>query len=217
MSGIDIVWEHRDVLLAGFGNTLLLFSVAALASLGLGAVLTMALMARSRLARRLATLYVDSMRCMPFLLFAYLLYFGLPSLGIRMNNWTSGLVALILYNTAYMAELLRAAWSSLPKDNIEAGQAFGFHGWRLVRHIILPQVFFAAAPMIGNQTIQIVKDSAFLTIIAVSELTHAAMAIQTTYFVPFASFVAAILFYWATCMVIELGVALVGRRALVRR
>lgn len=217
MSGAAIVWEHRDVLFAGFYNTILLFGIAAVASLALGVLLTMALMARSRIVAGLAFAYVDAMRCVPFLLFAYLLYFGLPSLGIRMGNWTSGLIALILYNIAYMAELLRAAWGSLAKDSIEAGHAFGFQGLGLVRRIILPPVFFAAAPSIGNQAIQILKDSAFLTIIAVSELTHAAMAIQTTYFVPFASFVAAIALYWLTCMVIEVGVAFVGRVAQARR
>ncbi|TFF27093.1 amino acid ABC transporter permease [Jiella endophytica] len=217
MNGLAIVWDNRGVLLAGFANTLTLSFVAAVVSLLLGTLLAMALMARAKPVRLVATLYVDAMRCVPFLLLAYLIYYGLPSFGIRMSNWTSGLIALIVYNIAYMAELLRAAWSNLSKESIEAGHAFGFHGLKLVRRIILPPVFFAAVPMIGNQTIQIVKDSAFLTIIAVAELTQAAMAIQTTYFVPFASFVAAIALYWITCMAIETGVAFVGRAARTRQ
>lgn len=217
MNGFAIVWDSRDVLLSGFANTITLSAIAAVVSLVLGTFLAMALMARSKAARIAATLYVDAMRCVPFLLLAYLIYYGLPSFGIRMSNWTSGLIALIVYNVAYMAELLRAAWVNLPKESIEAGHAFGFHGLKLVRRIILPPVFFAAVPMIGNQTIQIIKDSAFLTIIAVAELTQAAMAIQTTYFVPFASFVAAIALYWITCMAIETGVAFVGRVAKARQ
>ncbi|MCB8838316.1 amino acid ABC transporter permease [Aurantimonas sp. VKM B-3413] len=217
MNGFAIVWDNRDVLFAGFANTVIMSLIAAVFSLLFGALMAMALMARSKLLSRSATVYVDAMRCVPFLLFAYLIYFGLPSFGIRMDNWTSGLIALILYNIAYMAELLRAAWRDLPKESIEAGHAFGFSGLKLVRRIILPPVLFSAVPMIGNQTIQIVKDSAFLTIIAVAELTHAAMAIQTTYFVPFASFLAAIFLYWITCMVIEAGVAAVGRVAEARR
>jgi polar amino acid transport system permease protein len=157
------------------------------------------------------------MRCVPFLLFVYLIYFGLPSLGLRFDNWWSGVLALILYNTAYMGELLRAAWTNLPKDLIEAGHAFGFVGWRLFRRIILPPVLFSAIPLIGNQLIQIVKDSAFLTVIAVAELTHQATSLQTTYFVPFASFIAAVLLYWVTCAAIESTVGLANRFAEARR
>ena len=100
---------------------------------------------------------------------------------------------------------------------IEAGHAFGFVGLNLFRRIVLPPVILAAIPMIGNQLIQIIKDSAFLTIIAVPELTHEASSIQATYFVPFAAFVTAVLLYWLLCLIIEAAVAGIGRLAEARR
>jgi polar amino acid transport system permease protein len=157
------------------------------------------------------------MRCVPFLLFAYLVYYGLPSLGIRFTNWGVGLLALTLYNAAYMAELLRAAWAGLSREMIEVGHAFGFVGLNLFCRIVLPRVLLAAIPMIGNQLIQIIKDSAFLTIIAVPELTHEASSIQATYFVPFAAFVTAVLLYWVLCLIVEAAVARIGRIAEARR
>jgi len=160
-----------------------------------------------------ATALVDAMRCVPFLLFAYLIYYGLPSLGLRLSNWSSGLAALVIYHMAYMAELLRGAWRQLPAETIEAGRAYGFHGLGLFRRIILPPVVFIALPALGNQVIQIIKDSAFLTIIAVTELTHAATAIQATYFVPFASFIAALLLYWVMCLAVEGLVGAMSARA----
>ena len=217
MGEFHVVWQHRDLIIGGFENTLMIVALAAIGSLTLGALLTMPLMSRHRAIARLATVYVDAMRCVPFLLFVYLIYFGLPTLGITFDNWSSGVLALILYNTGYMAELLRAAWSNLPKELIEAGHAFGFVGWGLFRRIILPPVLFSALPLIGNQLIQIVKDSAFLTIIAVGELTHQATSLQTTYFVPFASFIAAVVLYWATCVTIESAVGLANRFAEARR
>jgi polar amino acid transport system permease protein len=217
MGEFGIVWQHRDMIIFGFENTLMIVALAAVGALTLGALLTIPLMSRSRAIAALATAYVDTMRCVPFLLFVYLIYFGLPSLGLRFDNWWSGVLALILYNTAYMGELLRAAWTNLPKDLIEAGHAFGFVGWRLFRRIILPPVLFSAIPLIGNQLIQIVKDSAFLTVIAVAELTHQATSLQTTYFVPFASFIAAVLLYWVTCAAIESTVGLANRFAEARR
>ena len=83
--------------------------------------------------------------------------------------------------------------------------------------MILPPVLFAAAPTIGNQAIQIIKDTAFLTIITVEELTHAATVIQAKYFLPFASFLTAVLLYWIMCLAVELMVRLVAARAELRR
>ena len=90
-------------------------------------------------------------------------------------------------------------------------------GLRLFRRIVLPPLALNAAPVIGNQIIQIVKDSAFLTIIALPELTHAASAIQSQYFVPFAAFIIAMLLYWALCLVVEACVSTLGRMADARR
>lgn len=212
-----IIWQQRADVLSGLFDTLGLLAVAAVASLVLGALLTPALMSKRPAIARLAMLYVDAMRCAPFLLFVYLIYFGLPTVGIRMSNWWAGAVALILYNTAYMAELLRGAWAGLPTPMIEAARAYGFHGLGLVRRIVLPQVVTVALPMIGNQLVQIVKDSAFLTVIAVGELTHQMNGIQATYFIPFAAFITAVLLYWAICLVIEGGSGLLSRFAEERR
>lgn len=217
MNEFAIVWQHRDLLLIGFENTLIIVALGATGALALGILLTIPLMSSRPGIVALGAAYVDSMRCVPFLLFVYLIYFGFPTFGIQFDNWWAGVVALILYNAAYMAELLRAAWKNLPKEAIEAGHAFGFTGWGLFRRIIIPPVLYSSLPLIGNQLVQIVKDSAFLTVIAVAELTHEATSLQTTYFVPFASFVAAVFLYWMTCMTIETGVAFANRLAEDRR
>ncbi|WP_439815590.1 amino acid ABC transporter permease [Zavarzinia sp. CC-PAN008] len=212
-----VVFGEWERLLHGFWQTIWLAVGSAAAALVLAMPFAMALMSRNRAIAVLARILVDGMRCVPFLLFAYFIYYGLPSLGIRFSSVMAGLIALILYNTAYMAELLRAAWANLAPEAIEAGHAFGFHGWGLFRRIVLPPVVLQAVPMIGNQVIQIVKDSAFLTIITVPELTHVASAIQAEKYVPFASFVTAIFLYWVICFAVELVVNAVGRVAEARR
>jgi polar amino acid transport system permease protein len=212
-----IVWSERGLLLSGLANTTILSILATMAALLLGAVLTTALMAQNRPVALTARAFVDLMRCVPFLLFAYIIYYGLPSLGVKFDNWSSGLAALIIYNTAYMAEILRGAWAAQPREPIEAGIAFGFPELRLFRRIILPPLVLNAGPVIGNQMIQIVKDSAFLTIIALPELTHAASSIQSRRYVPFAAFITAVFLYWGLCLVIEAGVSAVGRLAEARR
>ena len=74
-----------------------------------------------------------------------------------------------------------------------------------------------AAPMLGNQTIQVIKDTAFLSIIAVPELTHATSSIQSMYYVPFGAFVVAVACYWALCVLVELAVGRVELAAEGRR
>jgi polar amino acid transport system permease protein len=211
-----VVWGERGLLLSGLGNTVVLSLAATIAALGLGAALAPGLMAAGRY--RLAfTGFVDGLRCIPFLLFAYIVYYGLPSLGLNLDNWTAGLAALTIYNTAYMAEILRGAWATQPRDPVDAGYAFGFTGVGHFRRIVLPPLLLSAAPVVGNQVIQIVKDSAFLTVIALPELTHAASSIQSRHYIPFAAFITAVLLYWMLCLAIEAGVACLGRVAEARR
>ncbi|MGY2048384.1 amino acid ABC transporter permease [Methylobacterium sp. JK268] len=217
MRDFGIVWEERGLLVAGLANTVALSVVAALIALGLGALLAPVLMARVRPVRAAAQGVVDALRCVPFLLFAYIVYYGLPSLGLNFDSWSAGLAALGLYHAAYTAEILRGAWAALPREPIEAGHAIGLHGFRLFRRLILPPLLLAAGPVLGNQTIQIIKDSAFLTIIALPELTHAASSIQSRRYVPFAAFISAVLLYWALCLIVEAGVARIGRLAEARR
>jgi polar amino acid transport system permease protein len=212
-----IVWSERSLLLSGLGNTTILSILSAVAALLLGFMLTPALMSKQAWLSWIVRGFVDGMRCVPFLLFAYIVYYGLPSLGLRLDNWTSGLLALTIYNAAYMAEILRGAWASQPREPIEAGVAFGFSNLSLFRRIVLPPLLLAAGPVIGNQIIQIVKDSAFLTIIALPELTHAAASIQSRHYVPFAAFITAVFLYWGLCLVIEAGVTTIDRLAAARR
>jgi polar amino acid transport system permease protein len=212
-----IVWSERGLLLSGLANTAILSAFSAIGALLLGAALAPALMARHRAVSWAARGFVDGMRCVPFLLFAYIVYYGFPSFGVRLDNWTTGLAALTIYNAAYMAEILRGAWLVQPREPLEAGIAFGFSGIGLFRRIILPPLLLAAGPVIGNQMIQIIKDSAFLTIIALPELTHAASSIQSRHYVPFAAFITAVLLYWGLCLIIEAGVNSIGRLADARR
>lgn len=212
-----VVWSERGLLLSGLANTTILSLLSAIMALALGIILVPGLMSKRKVIAAAMRFFVDGMRCVPFLLFAYIVYYGLPSLGLRFDNWSSGLLALTIYNAAYMAEILRGAWVAQPREPIEAGSAFGFSDFLLFRRIILPPLLLNVSPIIGNQMIQIIKDSAFLTIIALPELTHAASSIQSRHYVPFAAFISAVLLYWGLCLLVEAGVSVVGRVAEARR
>lgn len=217
MHGLAVVWSQHDLMIRGLAATLGIAVVSAVLAIALGIALFGLLISRWRVVARTVAAAIDVMRCVPFMLFCYMIYYALPVFGIVIENILAGILALTLYNAAYIAELLRGTWRTLPRETIEAGQAFGFHGWRLLTRIILPPVVMDSVPMLGNQMVQIIKDSAFLVIIAVQELTYAANEIQATYYVPFASFVCAVVLYWLLCLAIEGGVRAIVRVAELRR
>ena len=200
---LDVIWKEAPQFAAGLGNTVWLCLVAMMFSLVLGALLLGPLTSRRRGLRVVAQAIVDGGRCIPFLLLTYIVYFALPAVGIVLDKWTAALSTLTLYNTAYMAEILRSGWMSIPPGQIEAARAYGYGGFLLLRRIMLPQVLIAIGPVIGNQLIQLIKDSAFLSIITVPELTFAANFVQSYYFIPFESFLVSTLLYWILCGGIE--------------
>jgi len=200
---VDVIVKEAPQFAAGLGNTIWLCGVSMALSLMLGALFLVPLTSQKPNVRRVAQAAVDAGRCIPFLLLTYLVYFGLPSAGVVLDKWTAALATLVLYNTAYMAEILRAGWASLPAGQTQAARAFGYSGFLLLRRIILPQLVIALGPVIGNQLIQLIKDSAFLSVITLPELTFAANEVQSYYFVPFESFLVATLLYWALCAGIE--------------
>lgn len=217
MSAWDILWAQRDQLSAGFANTLVLFGIGVVGSFVLGALVAYHMYSGGRATRRLLHAYVDGMRMLPFLIYVYLLYYGLPSLGLKLDAWTAGLIGLVTYHAAYVGEILRGAWAALPRGQTEAGLAHGLFGYGLYRRLILPQLVMGTGPILGNQAIICLKDTAFLMIITVVELTAAASSIQSIYFIPFEAFVVAIALYWVVSLGIEGVVALVGRYARRRQ
>ncbi len=210
MNKWEILWNHRDMILVGFQNTLLLFSVSAVAAFLLSAAIVLAIQTRSGIISRSMRAIVDGMRMLPFLMYAYILYYGLPSLGVSMDAWTVGFISLITYHAAYFAEILRGAWATLSTGQAESARAHGFTSFGMYRRIVLPQLVLRTAPVLGNQLIICLKDTAFLSIITVRELTSAAASVQSMYFIPFEAFIVAIGLYWVTSILIELLIARFG-------
>src|SRR5690606_17663999 len=141
-----------------------------------------------------------------FLMFAYVLYYGLPAFGMRLTAWQAGLAGLTLYHAAYLAELLRGARLVLAPGSLEAAYAHGYTRGKAFLRIVLPQLAMRSRGVLGNQYIMCLKDTSFLSIITVAELTAAANAVQSRYFIPVEAFVVAIGLYWLIGLAIEAAV-----------
>lgn len=216
MNGFAIVWEHRELFLTGLINTVSLVGVALAISLPLAALGAIALVEGPAPVRRAGRALVDLMRCVPFLLLAYVVYYGLPEAGLRLDAWWAGLVTLTVYGAAYFVEIFRSAWLALPRDGVEAARAYGFMPFKFYQRIVFPQIAFASAPIVGSQIIVMIKDSALLMIITVPEISFAANYVNANNFQPFAPFVVAIAMYWMLSLTVEAGVRRIGAGARLR-
>ena len=125
MSEWNIIWEARGAFLNGALNTLILFVLSVLAAFAIGCFSVYLLEGRNWLSTLLRGA-INLMRMLPFLVLAYLLYYGLPALGVKPSAWGAGLVALAIYHAAYFAEILRGARLVLPLGQVEAAKAHGF-------------------------------------------------------------------------------------------
>ncbi|EPB9494616.1 TPA: ABC transporter permease subunit [Pseudomonas aeruginosa] len=203
MTEWSIIWDAREVFFNGLLNTLLLFALSSSCAFVLGCAMLYSLEERTPLSVIVRSL-INAMRMLPFLVLTYLLYYGLPSVGLRLDAWTAGIIAMIIYHGAYFAEILRGSRLVLSAGYVEAAKAHGFTSFKLFRRITLPQLVIKTRTLLGNQLIIALKDTAFLTIITVQELTAAANSVQATYFIPIEAFVVVIVLYWLISIGLEL-------------
>ncbi|MCI0509832.1 amino acid ABC transporter membrane protein 2 (PAAT family) [Chromohalobacter marismortui] len=211
MSNWEILWQARDEFLIGFWRTLEIFGLSIAGAFLIGCGLLYLLEgSRKRLTMPLR-IFIDAMRMLPFLILVYLLYYGLPSVGIRLDAWWTGVGALAVYHGTYFAEIFRSNRLTFPPGQIEAAKAHGFTKSKMFFRLILPQVIMQTRPLLGNQLIYALKDTAFLVIITVRELTAVANSLSSTYFIPTEAFIVVIGFYWALSVAMEIIIKQCGR------
>jgi polar amino acid transport system permease protein len=142
-----------------------------------------------------ACAYIECIRSTPLLVQLFFFYFGLPSLGIRLSEAATGILALALNSGAYMAEIIRAGIQSISAGQVEAAVSSGLNYVQRMRHIILPQAIGVTLPPMLGQAIVLVKDSALLSLISLPELTRAGQIMTSERFMPAEGFLTSALFY----------------------
>lgn len=141
-------------------------------------------------------LFVWLVRGTPFLAQLFVIYFGLPQIGITFDPLQATVVGLSLYGSAYFAEIFRAAWQSIPTGQLEAGRAFGISRLQILVRIQAPQACRLAIPMLTNQAILVLKESSIASIITVPELTMTAGSIVAETFSYAEPYILLGLIYW---------------------
>jgi len=190
-----VILEYMPLYLQCFAATLWLSAVSLIGALSVGIIACAMRLSKSRVASRIAGVYIEIIRSTPLLAQLYFFYFGLPTLGIMMPEWVTGIIALTLNSGAYYAEIIRAGIQAIPYGQIEAGIASGLSYFQRMRYIILPQALgMTIRPMLG-QAIVLVKDSSLLSLISIAELTRAGQLLTSDRFMPAEGFLTTAVFY----------------------
>lgn len=165
-------------LLQGLGITVLLGLVSIVAGLVSG--LLMALLRLYGLApmRVLARVYIDVFRSIPLLVLLVLVYYALPFVGVRFTSFTAAALSLSMVSCAYTAEIFRAGIEAVPKGQFEAADAIGLSFFSSMRDVILPQAFRIVVPPLTSNCINVLKDTALASVVAMPDLLKQATQAQ---------------------------------------
>lgn len=206
---VDSFWP---LLLAAITGTIPL----ALASFALGLVIAIGIallrLSRNTFLSSIARFYVSVIRGTPLLVQLFVIFYGLPSLGILIDPWPAAIIAFSLNVGGYAAEIVRAAILSVPKGQWEAGHTVGYSHTQTLTRVVLPQAARVSVPPLSNTFISLVKDSSLASLILVTEMFRRAQEIAAFTFEFMAVYLEAALIYWVICLALSSGQSVIERR-----
>jgi cystine transport system permease protein len=183
-------------------------------ALGLVIALGVALMrlSRIRVVSAIARVYISIIRGTPLLVQLFVIFYGLPSIGILVDPWPSAIIAFSLNVGGYAAEVIRAAILSVPKGQWEAGYTIGMSSGQTLVRVILPQAARVSVPPLSNTFISLVKDTSLASLILVTELFRQAQEIAAFSQEFMALYIEAAVVYWVICLVLSSAQSVLEKR-----
>lgn len=201
----SVVSRNLPYLAAAFGVTL---ETAALVIVGgTAASLLLGLMrsASAPFLRGIASLYIELIRGTPLLVVLFVVYFALPPLiGHRFTAYEAAVIGFIAFIAAYIAEDVRSGILSVPRGQVEAALASGLSRGQVLRHVVLPQAVRRMIPALFNQFVRLLKFTSVASVIGVTELTGATLAVNAREFQPLPLLMALAAAYFVACYVLSL-------------
>ncbi len=210
------IWQGLPYLLQGAGLTIVISAAAMLLALILGMVVALVSQLPWRVVRGFVRAYVEVFRNTPLLIQIFIVYFGLPQLGVRLSPFLSGLSALTLYTAAYNTEIFRAGLEAVPKGQHEAARSTGLTPLQEAAHVIIPQAIRISFPALGNNLVSLVKNSSLVSTIGMVELMFVANDISFNNFRSFEIYGAAAILYVILVLTLTKMLNLTESRILVR-
>lgn len=191
---MNLLQDNFPTFMQGFGYTLLSSIIALVGSMILGTVFAIMQILPQNWVRTIGNVYVQVFRNIPLLIITFF-FFLVVANYVKISGFASGTIALTLYTSAFIAETVRAGILSVDGGQMEGARANGLSFWQAMRHIILPQAFRVALPSLGNQFINLVKNSSVLAFVGGLDLMYQGNMIAANTFDTFLTYVIVAVFY----------------------
>ena len=169
---ISLFQQYWPLLLEGFVNTLIASVIALFFSLLVGSLMGILQVSLNKIISSLANAYVEFFRNIPLLIIVMFFYVVIPMYWVGISGFWAGTIGLIIYTSSFIADNVRAGILTVPKGQMEAGLSQGMKRMQIMRYVILPQAIRIVLPPLGNQFINLVKNSSILAMVAGLDLMY---------------------------------------------
>jgi len=206
-------WNNLSFMIGGAYNTILMSMTAISISIVVGLIIALPGLSERRSLKSINRVYVEVVRAVPILVLILWVYYGLPQLmGITLNVFWAGVLALALSDSAFQAEIFRAGIQSIDKGQYEASQSVSLNYTDTMRFVILPQAIRRILPALGNQLVYMLKMSSLVSIIGLQELTRKANELVVSEYRPLEIYTILVLEYLVLILIVSAGVRWLERR-----
>lgn len=197
-----VVDSFPKILLPGLTMTIPLTVISFAIAMVIAVAVAMVQFAKVPVLRQICRFYIWVIRGTPLLVQLYVIFYGLPKLGVILDPFPSAIIVFSINEGAYCAETMRAALESVPAGQMEAGYCVGMNYLQIMRRIVLPQAFRTAFPPLSNSLISMVKDTSLAANITVMEMFMATQRIVARTYEPLALYIEVGLVYLLFCTVL---------------
>lgn len=194
-----LVESFPKILIPGLTMTIPLTVIAFSIAMVIAVAMAMVQFANVKGLKQFARFYIWVVRGTPLLVQLYVIFYGLPNLGIMIDPFPSAILVFSVNEGAYCAETVRAAMESVPRGQIEAGYCVGMSYMQIMRRIVLPQALRTAFPSLSNNLISMVKDTSLAANITVMEMFMVTQRIASRYYEHLALYIEVALIYLLFC------------------
>lgn len=195
----SVALQYREVIIQGFLVTLQLSFLAVVCGTVFGVIVGLILTNKIFVLRSISKVYVEIFRGSPLLMQLFMVFFGLPYIGIQISLFQATLLVFTLYGGAYIAEIVRSGIESIPKGQWEAAQSIGLDYFKIMRHVILPQTLKVSLPPLVGFYLGLIKDTSIASIIGYAEMVKEGQSIINITAKPFEIYIVISLLYFITC------------------
>lgn len=181
---MELIIKYWPLFLEGATTTVLLSFFSVIVGVGCGTLMALARLSSTKFLSKVAKVYIDIIRGTPLLVQLYLVYFGLATV-LDLNDFVSGVIAVSVNTTAYIAEIIRSGIQSVDKGQMEAARSMGMPKRMAMRQIILPQAMKNILPAIGNEFATLIKETSIVSLIGIHDLMYSSDTVRGATFTVF--------------------------------